>query len=243
MRDLQLTFVGSGNAFSPGGLCCNGFVVNNRFLFEAPPQALQSLNRLKYDANDLDAIILSHHHGDHFLGLPFLFLHFKYKGRTRPIRVVGPRGTEELAKDIAERVFPGAFDANYGIEWIIAEAGHELALDGLSLSPVAVDHDDRLTQSLGFAGVLGGRRFAYTGDTRLCAAVLDLARHSEVLVSECASRDAQIPIHMNLVDDIPAVRDAMKQGAKLLLTHIDSDVDPVGLPNTAVAKDFKTYCF
>ena len=103
MSDLSLTFIGSGNAFSPGGLCCNGFLVNGRFLFDAPPQALSSLNTIDVDPNTIEAVILSHHHGDHFLGLPFLLLHWRWKGRTKPVRIVGPSGTTRLGKQIAEQ--------------------------------------------------------------------------------------------------------------------------------------------
>lgn len=244
MQDLRLTFIGSGNAFSPGGLCCNGFLVNDRFLFEAPPQALSSLNHLGADPNSLEAVVISHHHGDHFLGLPFLLLHWKWQGRTRPVRIIGPKATHRLGTKIAESVFPGVLrDIGYEIEWIEAQPGQPLRLPGLELEAVDVQHDDELAATLGYAALVDGRRLAYTGDTRLCDAVFELAKTPEVLVSECASRDLNIPIHMNLVDDIPRVRAALPSEAQLILTHLTPDVDDGGLPNTHVARDFETYNF
>lgn len=243
MHDLRLTFIGSGNAFSPAGLCCNGFLVNERFLFEAPPQALSSLNTVGIDPNELDAVIVSHHHGDHFLGLPFLLLHWKWQGRTKPVRIVGPKNTERLGKDIAETVFPGVLDGGYDIEWIEAHAGQPIMLDGLELEAVDMEHDEELSAALGYACRVHGRRLAYTGDTRLCDAVFDLAGATEVLVSECASRDLRIPIHMNLVDDMPHVRAALPADSQLILSHLSPDVDDGGLPNTRIAQDFETYRF
>ena len=244
MTDLRLTFIGSGNAFSPGGLCCNGFVVNERFLFDAPPQALSSLNHIGIDANDLEAVIVSHHHGDHFLGLPFLLLHWKWKGRTAPVVVVGPPETERLARDIAEKVFPGVLDGvGYDLRFEELQPGRLTSVDGLALKAVEVEHDDGLVMSLGYSCTVGGRSFGYTGDTRMCDAVLEMARSQEVLVSECASRAENIPVHMNLVDDIPHVRSALPKGAELILTHITPDVDTNGMPNTRVARDFETYRF
>jgi ribonuclease BN (tRNA processing enzyme) len=244
MNNLRLTFVGSGNAFSPGGLCCNGFVVNDRFLFDAPPQALSSLNTIGIDPNELEAVIVSHHHGDHFLGLPFLLLHWKWKGRTKPVTVVGPPSTEALARDIADKVFPGVLDdVKYDLTFRDAEPGRAFSVDGLQVEPVMVEHDDGLVMSLGYACKMGGRHFAYTGDTRMCDAVMDLAKGQEVLISECASRSDFIPVHMNLVDDIPQVRAAMPTDGQLILTHISPDVDTNGLPRTMVAEDFKTYEF
>jgi ribonuclease BN (tRNA processing enzyme) len=244
MPDLRLTFIGTGNAFSPNGLCCNGFVVNDRFLFDAPPQSLSSLNTVGLDPNALEAVIISHHHGDHFLGLPFLLLHWKWKGRSAPVKIVGPPETRSLAEDIAKKVFPGVLDdLKYAIEWVDLQPGRATAVDGMQVEPVVVQHDDGLVMSLGYQCRLDGRTFGYTGDTILCDGVLDLARSSEVLVSECASRADNIPVHMNLLDDIPVVRAAMKPGAQLILTHITPDVDTNSLPATQVARDFHTYTF
>jgi ribonuclease BN (tRNA processing enzyme) len=243
MTSLDFQFVGTGNAFAPGGLCWNGFVLNGRYLFEAPPQALQALNSLKLNANDLDAVILSHHHGDHFLGLPFLILQWTYSHRGRPIRIVGPVGTRDLAHDVFEKVYPGLFDGRLEIEWDEVAAGGGTKLGDLELEAHPVMHDDRLSATLGFSAALGGRRFGYTGDSAMCEAVLDLGRHSEVLISECASRADKVPVHMNLVEDMPKLRAAMDPDATLLLTHLGANVDNDGLKNTTVARDFETYRF
>lgn len=243
MPDIDLTFIGTGNAFAPGGLCWNGFLASNRYLFEAPPQALMSLNKLGVDANELEAVILSHHHGDHFLGLPFLILNWKYMGRTKPVRIVGPPGTKQLTEDISNRVYPGLFEFGFEIEWVTAKPGRLLTVGDLELEPVTAKHDTRLELNLGYAARLNGRRFAYTGDSALCDGMLDLARHAEVLVSECASRDSVFDVHMNLVDDIPRLRAAMHPDAHLLLTHLGPGIDAGNLPRTTVANDFASYRF
>lgn len=243
MADLHLSFVGTGNAFAPGGLCWNGFVVNGRYLFEAPPSALMALHRVGIDPNALDAVLVSHHHGDHFLGLPSLLLHWKYQGRDRPITIIGPPRTKELAYVIGRSVYPGVFENDFGVEWIELAASETVQLGELHVEAVEVVHDTKLSLNLGYRCEIRGRRFAYTGDTTMCDAVLDLAQSSEVLVSECASRDGQIPIHMNLVDDIPTVRRAMHTDSTLILTHLSADVDDHGLANTIVAEDLATYRF
>ncbi len=242
MTALDLTFIGTGNAFAPGGLCWNGFVVNDRYLFEAPPTALMALNKAGIDANTLEAVILSHHHGDHFLGLPFLLLHWKYLGRTRPIRIIGPVETQRLAIEIIDLAFPGQMDGlPFEIEWEVALPGKSVAIGDLALEPVEAKHDTRLSQSLGYAAALGVRRFGYTGDSALCDGVLDLARGSEVLVSECSSRSDQLDIHMNLVDDMPKLRAAMAPESKLLLTHLGPNVGPLPGVDFTITSDLARY--
>lgn len=243
MSELSLSFLGSGNAFAPGGLCWNGFLVNERYLFESPPQALMSLNRLGIDPNVIEAVVISHHHGDHFLGLPFLLLHWKHLGRTAPVSIVGPPGTERVARTVSEAVYPGLLQARYLVNWIEAAAGSSLNVGDLELAPVAVKHDPALDHSLGYSASVGGHRLGYTGDSAICDGVLDLARSSDVLVSECASRSSHNAIHMNLVDDMPTVRAAMRAEAALVLTHVAADVNSTTLPNTRIARDFETYRF
>lgn len=243
MADLALTFIGSGNTFAPGGLCWNGFVVDGKHLFEAPPTALMALNRLAIDPNEIETIVISHHHGDHLLGIPFLLLHWKFFGRTRPVRIIGPRGTRELAMSITQSVYPGTNQASLPIEWIEASSGRAVVAGGLDLEPLAMQHDERLTECLGFLCRYGGTSIGYTGDTAMCDSVRELARRSDLLVSECATRDEVIPVHMNLVDDIPAVRRLLRAQAPLLLTHLSPGVDAAGLANTFVAEDFKTFRF
>lgn len=244
MSDLQFTFLGTGNAFSPGGLCCSGFLVNGRHLFDAPPQTLSSMSTIGLDPNNIETVVLSHHHGDHFLGLPFLLLHWRWKGRTKPVRIFGPRNTHRLSTEIAETVFPGVLEGiGYEIQWQDLEPGQAVCANGLEIEPLEMTHDSKLDLCLGYKARTGGRRFSYTGDTILCDSVLELARGVEVMISECASVADQVPVHMNLVDDMPKVRAAMAPEAALILTHINPDVTTGDLANTRVAQDFKTYRF
>jgi len=242
VAELEFSFIGSGNAFAPGGMCWNGFLVDRRFLFEAPPQALMSLNRLGVGVDDVEAVLLSHHHGDHFLGLPFLLLQWKHMGRTRPVRIVGPPETEQIARQVCERTYPTVFDSPVEIEWVEAKPGETLRFGDLSVEPVEVKHDRKLNLNLGYGCELGTRQFAYSGDSAMCDGILDLARRSDVFVSECSSVSEVTDVHMNLRDDIPRVRAAMRADAHLLLTHLSDDVRDVGgLRDTTIVSDFETY--
>ncbi len=243
MNELGFRFIGTGNAFAPGGLCWNGFLVNGRYLFEAPPQALQGIHHLGVDANEIEGVILSHHHGDHFLGLPFLLLEWKYTRRKTPVHIVGPPRTRELASLICDTVYPGLMHLPYEVIWHESIENEQVTVGDLALRTFAMAHDEQLSGSLGFLATLGGRRFAYTGDSALCDSVFTLATESEVLISECASIDNEVDVHMNLVSDMPKVRAAMAPSATLLLTHLGAGITGAELPNTIVARDYESYRF
>ena len=243
VTDLDLRFIGTGNAFAPGGLCWNGFMVNGKYLFEAPPQALQSLHHMGAKTNEIEAVIISHHHGDHFLGLPFLLLEWKYALRKTKVRIVGPPGTRELATLIGESVYPGLMNLPYEVIWDEVGAGERFRVGELELCTLAMQHDERLSATLGFAVEVGGKRLGYTGDSALCDSVLHLASEAEVLVSECVTLDEKLPMHMNLAYDMPKVRAAMSPDATLLLTHLGPGITKTELPRTIVAQDFARYRF
>ena len=62
-------------------------------------------------------------------------------------------------------------------------------------------------------------------------------------MSECASIDNEVDVHMNLVSDMPKVRAAMAPNATLLLTHLGAGITGAELPNTIVARDYQNYRF
>jgi ribonuclease BN (tRNA processing enzyme) len=170
-------------------------------------------------------------------------LQWKYSRRKRPIRIIGPADTQKLASEIAQTVYPGLLDVRYEIEWEELAPGASARIGDLDFETLEMKHDDRLSGTLGFAAKLGGRAFGYTGDSAMCDSVMDLARHSEVLVSECASRGENLDVHMNMADDMPVVRAAMDREAKLILTHLGPGVDGTGLKDTIVAREGAHYRF
>jgi ribonuclease BN (tRNA processing enzyme) len=61
--------------------------------------ALVGLKRAGLDPNRIDLIVLSHLHGDHFGGLPFLLLDSQFAlRRTKPLTIIGPLGTASASK-------------------------------------------------------------------------------------------------------------------------------------------------
>ncbi len=85
---------------------------------------------------DLDEVLLTHFHADHWLGLPGLLKTFDLRGRERPLTLHGPRGTAELltaAMRLAGRV-------HYDLRVVELAPGDVLERDGYKIAPVPVTH-------------------------------------------------------------------------------------------------------
>jgi ribonuclease BN (tRNA processing enzyme) len=105
---MQLRFVGCGDAFGSGGRLNTCFHVSGReanFLIDCGASALPALKRLEIDCNEIDLILITHFHGDHFAGLPFVLLDAQFSRRTRPLAIAGPKGIETRLRAVTEALF------------------------------------------------------------------------------------------------------------------------------------------
>src|SRR5271155_6018227 len=95
---VTVTFAGSGDAFGSGGryqacIHLRGPGSTGPVLLDCGVTSLTALKHLGLDPGEITAVFVSHLHGDHFGGLPFLVLDGQFSRRTRPLIVAGPPGT------------------------------------------------------------------------------------------------------------------------------------------------------
>src|SRR5260370_34989735 len=94
---MRLTILGSGDAFGSGGRFNTCFFLETAkgvLLVDFGSSSLIALKARDIDPNRIDGILLSHLHGDHFGGLPFLLLDAQFLAlRERPLLITGPPGT------------------------------------------------------------------------------------------------------------------------------------------------------
>ncbi len=90
-------------------------------------------------------IFISHHHGDHFLGLPGLIQSMNFYGREATLNVYGPIGTREMVETILRL---GIFDRKYEVEGHDLVPGDVIIGDGYQVAAFKANHT---TPSLGYA--------------------------------------------------------------------------------------------
>ena len=103
---VTVTFVGTGDAFGVGGrfqTCILVEAPDYRLAIDFGASSLVALAKLGIDHNDIDAILLTHLHGDHCAGVPFLLLDAKHAARRqRPLTIAGPRDAKNRLAAISE---------------------------------------------------------------------------------------------------------------------------------------------
>ncbi len=131
--------------------------------------------------------MLSHLHGDHFGGLPFLLLDAQFLARRkRPLLIAGPPGTRTRLDALLEVFFPRSTANKWRFSWTVEEieVGRPTDVLGHSVTTTEVRHFSG-APSTAIALSDGQKRFAYSGDTEWVEALTSVAAGADLFVIEC----------------------------------------------------------
>jgi ribonuclease BN (tRNA processing enzyme) len=219
----RLTFLGSGDAFSSGGRfqACLHLEADGAdpVLIDCGATALIALKRAKIDPASIGHVALTHLHGDHFAGLPWLILDGQFAKRTRPLSILGPPTTAERFHQAFEALYPGAAEAARPFETRIAEfaarAPHEFGPARITAYPVS---HTPATMPHGLRVEYAGKVIAYSGDTEWTDTLSELARNADLFVCECNFFDTKAPGHLDY-ETLTAHRSEL-DCKRIVLTHM-----------------------
>ncbi|MGI9491592.1 MAG: MBL fold metallo-hydrolase [Geminicoccaceae bacterium] len=196
--DFKVTLLGTGtppplmNRFGPATLVEAG---GKMFLFDAGRGATQQMWQLKKPFGKLEALILTHLHSDHVVGVPDVWLTGWLRGpygrRDDPLRVIGPKGTENLMKhlqlayawDVDTRVIDQKMsrDAAAAVAEDV-EPGVVYDQDGVTITAFANNHGELINPSFGYRIDYDGRAVVLSGDSKKVQSVIDVAKGVDLLV-------------------------------------------------------------
>lgn len=240
---LELTFIGTGNAFAPDRYW-SSFLVNGRYLFDAPPTLLAHLKRLNTDPSSIEAVFISHFHGDHYFGLPFLLLEYaEMAPRTKDLTIIGPPGIAKRIEKVTDLAFSNVFRKDRGYQLTFEEArdGRSGEVGGCGFTARSVVHVPNL-DAFGYRVTVDGATIAYTGDSSMCPALFELAEGADVLVAECSCwTESCAAIHLTPTN-ILALHDHLGKETQIILTHMAAGAAPKALTDAGIliADDLQT---
>ncbi len=226
MPPVTLRFLGSGDAFSSAGRFHSCFALEGGgepLLIDCGATTLTALKRERIDPSSLGFVALSHLHGDHFGGLPWLIIDGRFSKRTKPLAVAGPPGVERRLEQAFEALYPGALSGELPFELRVIElsARTPQQLGPARITPFEVVHDSG-APCYGLRVEYGGKLIAYSGDTEWTDSLIELARGSDLFICECNNFEAQVPGHLDY-RTLEAKRGQL-ECLRLLMTHMGPDM-------------------
>ena len=242
MSQLDLLFLGSGNAFADGRYW-SSFLVNGRYLFDCSPIVAPHMKKCGVPLSDIEVVFISHFHGDHYFGLPFLFLEYAERiRREKDLTIVGPPGIMQRTIKITEAAFPNVFrkkDRGYGLSFQEVADGTSEEIAGIRFVARAVTHVGDLP-CFGFRAEIDGRTIAYSGDTVFCEPLVELGQGADVFVIECSYWEESGGVHIDPAG-IRELRRRLGPTPKFVLTHLEAGEQDLGIENTLIASDLARF--
>jgi ribonuclease BN (tRNA processing enzyme) len=223
---MVITFVGSGDAFGSGGrlqTCIHVATQDDRILIDCGASSLIGMKRLGIDPKGIGLILLSHLHGDHFGGIPFLLLDAQFTGRAAPLTIAGPPGTQTRVEQAQEVLFPGSsrVQRKFPVHFAEWAPGKPWQWGAIRVTPFEVSHPSG-APPFALRVEAAGRTVAYTGDTEWVDALIPAAQGADLLIAESLFFDKMVKYHLSLA--ILRGHLSALDAKRIILTHMGPEM-------------------
>jgi len=221
---VRVRFLGTGNAFADGGrshACIHVEGAGASLLLDCGGSSLPAIKRA-LDPATIQAIAISHLHGDHFGGIPFFVMEQHFAGRRAPLTLGGPRELQSRSTRAGEALFKDFFGAiTPGYSVTFATLGESpMALGGAQVSAHPVKHVAE-SDPHGLRVTVDGRLIAYSGDARWSDELVTLSKGADLFICESTNFSKSDPAHLSY-RELMANRGKLDCG-RIILTHLGAE--------------------
>jgi ribonuclease BN (tRNA processing enzyme) len=218
--------LGSGDAFNSGGRFFPSFHVSSSsatFLIDCGPTALLAMKSHELDPDALDAVLISHFHGDHFGGLPFLELELAIlRRRSRPLIIAGPPEVEQRVPAAMAALYPALRSSErLRMEYVAWRVGDQVSVGSVRVGSFAAIHTPETNPHM-LRIEVDDKIIAYSGDTEWSDDLIALADGADLLICESSTFALKVKNHLDY-QTIMQHRDELRC-ERLLLTHMSEEM-------------------
>jgi len=221
---VTVRFLGSGNAFSDGGRANAAILLSApgvSLLLDCGGSALPAIKK-HVDPATIEAIAVTHLHGDHFGGITYLVLEQHFAGRKRPFVVGGPPSLSALLRAAEQALYPdffGKVPLGFPVREVVLGAT-PTELGGGAVRALPVRHV-RLAEPHGLRVEVAGRLVAYSGDARWSDELAAVGSGADLFICEASYFDRNDPSHISYTQ---LMAHRAEIGAKrIVLTHLGAE--------------------
>jgi len=239
---IKMLFLGTGSAWSVPEYGCDCVICRRmrelgerrsrssifldgreKILIDCGPDIRDQMTR--FQIPKMDAVLITHEHGDHYLGLDEL-LSFKRCAPRDQWRHIPVYATEETWKSVEARF--GYLQGSL-IEKRLAVPGTRLAGLETPIVPFGTDHGEFPKGSVGYAvfyGAENSKKLIYTSDFKSISGNDDLMLHADIVIMQANwfnEPEFNRPSHMSLQRGLEFLRKWAPRGAVYLIHLSDSD--------------------
>ncbi|MDP9419851.1 MAG: MBL fold metallo-hydrolase [Actinomycetota bacterium] len=216
---LALTVLGCSGSYAGPGAACSGYLVQSDGVsvwLDAGPGTLANLQR-HIDLDDLDAVVLTHAHPDHWVdALPYHNA-IRYLRPRTGLPVFSPPEVRRLAREVNGRLEPAA-------DWTDVHSGSSVGVGSLTLSFSRTDHGpETLAVRIDDAS---GASLGYSADTGPGWSLSELGADLDLALCEASLAPGQERRVQHLTAAQAGTSARAARVRHLVITHLQPGVDP-----------------
>jgi ribonuclease BN (tRNA processing enzyme) len=218
---VRLTILGSGGGWPRPHRAASGYLLRHdgfNLWLDAGTGTMAALQE-HIELLEVDAVLVSHRHFDHFLDVyPYFLSIWYHEGRRGTIPFHAPQGMFEHAVQLEEHL-SDVFESRP------IELGDRLEIGPFRIATAAMAHP---VPTLGMRFEVDGVSLSYTADTGPSEEMVKLARGSDLLLSEATwlQRPSTAPIDLHMTASEAGQHGRRAEVGRLMLTHIWPANDP-----------------
>ena len=187
-EQTRVTFLGTASVVPEGGHDTASFLIDGRQLVDTGWYAAIKMKLYDHDPTNLDHVILTHCHHDHYMGLPqILYLRAAHRRDRPPLKIIGPAEDLKRVVDLATRFlqpdrFPGL---GLGIELCPLMPGDTFETSDFRLDACRALHPVPAL-CYRYRDHRTGAELAFTGDTAPYPPIVEHVRGVSLLIHEAS---------------------------------------------------------
>lgn len=226
---MRVTVLGCSGTYSAPGCACSGYLVQSQgvsVLLDAGPGVLGVLQR-HIALEDLDAVVVSHSHPDHWVEVPVMRNALRYVLHREGVALHSTAETMGLVSEICHESVEPTFGTS------VIEDGSEIAIGPLTIRCSRTDHPP---ETLAFCVDDGEARLGYSADTGPGWSFAEFGAPVDLGICEATFRDgapnaieaASSPVGIHMTALQAGAMAAETKVGSLVLTHLLPGADVAG---------------
>lgn len=178
---MEVRVIGSGSMWTAYNSA--SYIVDDSIIVDFPNGMCKNLFRLGINPRNINNVLITHFHGDHFLDIPFLFL-LKSRSEDKKLNIYCSEEGKEKNLELARLAFPNSYLDALGNIDLKYDYNDKFIIGDYNISKLLVDHG-RMKPAYGYIFSKGDIKFGFTGDTTLCENVEYMASICKYLFCDC----------------------------------------------------------
>lgn len=178
---MKVKVVGTGSIFNEYNSAC--YLIDNNIMIDMPNGLVKNLYKQKVKPYEIEHVLLTHFHADHYFDIPFYILN-RSKNKKEKTYIYCSNDGEKKIKKLGILAFPNSFKKMYKSLPVVYNFSSKFNIGKYIVSKFLVEHGN-MKPAYGYVFKDNNKKIGFTGDTSLCESVETITSQVNYLFCDC----------------------------------------------------------